>query len=141
MNLRVMARVSLVFGLLVVLTAGARHAAAQAPANAKGEHFTAVLVNMDAPTGVGAQPIDINVNRWSTDAERDQFINTVLEGTPQRALEVLQKLPSVGNIRSPQSIGYDLRFATRTPGPNGAERILIVTDRPIGFWEASQAPR
>jgi hypothetical protein len=29
----------------------------------------------------------------------------------------------------------------RTPGTDGAEKIMIVTDRPIGYYEASQRPR
>jgi hypothetical protein len=113
---------------------------AQTPPAAKGERFTAVVVNIEGPIGTAAQAVDINIDRWSTDAEREQFINTILE-TPARALQVLQKLPRIGSIRAPESIGYDLRFVMRTPSSDGAEHIMIVTDRPIGYYEASQAPR
>jgi hypothetical protein len=130
-----------VLGLLLAIAAVRQVIASQTATPAKGERFTAVLVNLNIPGGANAQPIDININRWSTDAERDALINTILEADQKRALDVLQKMPSIGNIRSPQSIGYDLRFATRTSGANGSERVLIVTDRPIGFWEAREAPR
>jgi hypothetical protein len=34
-----------------------------------------------------------------------------------------------------------LRFAQQTPTEEGGRRIVIATDRPIGFWEASRQPR
>jgi hypothetical protein len=43
-------------------------------------------------------------------------------------------------LRTPDSVGYELRFATQDPGPDGGRRILIATDRPIGFSEATYRP-
>jgi hypothetical protein len=127
--------------LALVTIAGAAGLGAAAQTDGKAERFSATAVNMQAPRGEVATPVDILVNRWSTDAERDQLLNTVMESGPERLLDVLQKMPRVGSIRTPDSIGYDLRFARHTPGPDGGERIVIVTDRPIGFWEASNQPR
>jgi hypothetical protein len=53
----------------------------------------------------------------------------------------LQRLPRVGYIRTPNSIGYDLHFARRTPLPDGGERVVLATDRYISFWEATNRPR
>jgi hypothetical protein len=47
----------------------------------------------------------------------------------------------VGRIRTPDSLGYDLHYAQQTPTEEGGRRIVIATDRPIGFWEASRQPR
>lgn len=105
------------------------------------ERFTAFAVNMGTPGPAGAGAIDINVNRWSTDAERDRLMNVLVENGPEKLLDALRKLPRVGNIRTPNSLGYDLRFARRTPLAEGGERIVIATDRPIGFWEAVNRPR
>jgi hypothetical protein len=39
------------------------------------------------------------------------------------------------------SIGYDLHYARKAPLPEGGERIVLLTDRYIGFWEAANRPR
>ncbi|MBI4485434.1 MAG: hypothetical protein HY655_05435, partial [Acidobacteria bacterium] len=44
-------------------------------------------------------------------------------------------------IQSPGSIGYDLRYAHRVKGPDGGVRVVLATDRRIGFWEAVNQPR
>ncbi len=46
----------------------------------------------------------------------------------------------MGTLRTAQSVGYDLRLAIDEPGPDGGRRIFIVTDRPIGFGEATYRP-
>jgi hypothetical protein len=122
-------------GLVVV---GVRPAA---QTDGKGERFSATAVNIEAPRGAVATPVDILISRWSSDAERDRLLNTMMESDPNQLLEVLQKMPRVGSIRTPDSIGYDLHFARHTPGADGAERVVIMTDRPIGFWEARNQPR
>src|SRR5262249_8209573 len=47
----------------------------------------------------------------------------------------------MGYIRTPDSVGWDLHFARHTPLPEGGERVVLVTDRRIGFWEATNQPR
>jgi hypothetical protein len=47
----------------------------------------------------------------------------------------------VGRIRETSSIGWDLRYAHQTMLPDGARRIVLATDRPIGMWEATNRPR
>ena len=47
----------------------------------------------------------------------------------------------MGYIRTPDSIGWDIHFARRTPQPEGGERVVLLTDRRIGFWEAAHQPR
>jgi hypothetical protein len=129
----------LVIPIMVVVAVIGLRAAIQT--DGKAERFTATAVNMEAPPGAVATPVDILVSRWSTDAERDRLLNTMMESGPDRLLDVLQEMPRVGSIRTPDSIGYDLHFARHTPGADGAERIVIMTNRPIGFWEARNQPR
>ena len=47
----------------------------------------------------------------------------------------------VGTIKTPDSLAYDLRYAHETAGEDGGRRIVIATDRPIGFWEARRNGR
>src|SRR5437667_3399524 len=105
------------------------------------EHFTAMAVNMGSHGPAGAGTVEMVVNRWSTDAERDRLLAVLMEKGPEKLLETLQKLPRVGYIRTPNSIGYDLHFARKTPLPDGGERVVMATDRYISFWEAANRPR
>jgi len=56
-------------------------------------------------------------------------------------LKRLRKAEKVGFIRSATSIGYPLRFARKIDLPGGGSRILLATDRPVGFLEATSSSR
>ena len=104
------------------------------------EEFTAVAIaNNNIQTGAGT--VLISVDRWSTNAERERFVSTLMNKGPRALIDVLQDTHPVGRIRTPDSIGYDLRYAQQTPGEDGGRRIVIATDRPIGFWELTNRPR
>src|SRR5438874_10110441 len=109
-----------------------------AQTNGQPERFTAMAVNMDRGA---AGTVEIVVNRWSTDAERDRLLSTLLDKGPEKLLDTLQDMPRVGYFRTPNSIGYDLHYAHRNPLPDGGERVVLATDRRIGFWEAANRPR
>lgn len=118
--------------------------ASPASGQATGEkiRLTAFAVNMNAqsPSAASGQ-VEINIDRWSSDAEGQALVTTLREQGPEAALAALQKMRPVGTIRTPDTIGYDLRYAHRRPGEDGGTRIVIATDRPIGFWEAVNRPR
>jgi hypothetical protein len=111
-----------------------------AQTNQPAEEFTAVAVQNDN-LGAGAGTVLITVDRWSTDAERNRLVTTLQQQGPDKLLDVLQDMRPVGRIRTPDSLGYDLRYAHETKGEDGERRIVIATDRPIGFWEATRRPR
>jgi hypothetical protein len=102
------------------------------------ERYTAMAVNMDRG---GSGTVEIVVNRWSNDTERTKLVSTLLDKGPEKLLDVLQGMPRVGYIKTPDSIGWDLHYAHETPMPDGGERVVIATDRRIGFWEAANQPR
>jgi hypothetical protein len=112
------------------------------PASAQEERFQAWAVNLsNIATGANTQ-VDIVVNRWSTDEERDRLVKTFEEKNEQALLTALQRIkPPVGYIRTPDSVGWDLHFARQVPLAEGGRQIVIATDRPIGFREASERPR
>jgi hypothetical protein len=113
-------------------------AAAQAQTNGQPERFTAMAVNMNAGrSGI----VEIGVDRWSSDADRDKLLNIVMTQGPEKLLDALQDMPRMGYLRTPDSIGVDIHFARRLRGEDGGERVVLVTDRRIGFWEAANRPR
>jgi hypothetical protein len=104
------------------------------------ERFTAVaIVNNNLASGAGM--VLLRVDRWSTDAERTRLINTLKSKGPDKLLDELKGMRSVGSIRTPDSLAYDLRYAHETKGEDGGRQIVLATDRPIGFWEAAHQPR
>jgi hypothetical protein len=118
----------------VVLLSGA--AAAQTIGTP--ERYTATAINTN---NASMGTIDISVTRWSTDQQRDKLMSTLLEKGADKLLDVLQDMPSTGHFGAPGNLSWDLRFARKVPLPDGGERVVLVTDRRIGFWEATQQPR
>jgi hypothetical protein len=123
-----------------VLVAFAAPASTQS--NQPAERFTAFAVSLGGMRQAsGASAVDITVNRWSSDAERQRLIEVLQAKGPGELLETLRDMREVGNIRTPDSLGYPLRYAHQTAAEEGGRRIVIATDRPIGFWEAANRPR
>lgn len=113
-------------------------AAGSAQTNGTPERFTATAMNINNGR---AGTIDITVNRWSTDKQRDQLMQVAAQKGPDKLLDALQQLPAVGHFGAPGNLSWDLHFARRMPLPEGGERIVLATDRRIGFWEATNQPR
>jgi len=110
-----------------------------AQSNTPTERFTAAAVNTN---NGAAGSVEFVVNRWSTDAERARLMQTLLDKGPEKLLDTLQDMPRLGFIRATNGgLGYDLRYALKEKGEDGGERIVLATDRRIGFWEASHQPR
>ena len=103
--------------------------------------MTAFAVNMSNVGRGGANTVDIEIDRWSTDAERQELITAFNEKGPDALLSALQRTKRVGYMRLPNTLGYDLHFARKHPGEDGGEQIILMTDRRIGFWEARDQPR
>ena len=115
-------------------------AQAQDKEKPKPYRFTAFAINMGS--GPKAGVVDIVLERLTTDEERQNLIAAFVEGGQDSLLKALQKVkPRVGYIRTPNSLGYDLQYAYRFVNSDGSSKVIIGTDRPINFWEASRQPR
>ena len=115
--------------------------ASAVPRAAPLERYIATAINMGVPGRAGAGQIEIAIERWSSDADRDRLRTMLFEKGPDALLDELQKMPRVGTIRNPTSLGYDLHYARKTDTGDGSARIVLATDRPMGFWEAVNRPR
>ncbi len=110
--------------------------APHAQTNGTPVRFTAMAVNMSNVGRDGTGTVEIEVDRWSSDADREKLVSTLLNQGEDKLLDVLRDMPRVGYIRSPMSVGWDLHYARMTQLPDGGQRIILGTDRPIGFREA-----
>jgi len=102
------------------------------------ERYVASAVDMNRGA---AGTIEIAVDRWSTDVQRDKLMSVMLNKGPEKLLDALQDMPRMGYFRAPGNLGWDIHFARKVPLPDGGERVVLVTDRRISFWEASRQPR
>jgi hypothetical protein len=102
------------------------------------ERYTASAMNIN---NGAAGNIDITVERWSTDKQRDALMAVMLQKGPEKLLDALQDMPRMGHFGAPGNLSWDIHFARKVPLPDGGERVVLITDRRIGFWEAANQPR
>ena len=106
------------------------------------ERLSAVTVNMSNVGRPGADRVEIVIERWSSERERDALIATLKDKGPDALLSALQNLPRVGYIRrAGGGLGWDLHFARERKLDDGGRQIVLATDRPISAWEAMNRPR
>lgn len=109
-------------------------ASAQAPqtrpegGNKPIETFTARAFQMQGgSTGI----VEITITRWSTDAEREMLLGVLKEAGQPAMLVELQKLPQVGYIKMPNTMGVALFFARSNELPDGTRQVVFGTDREV----------
>lgn len=122
----------------IISSAAVLTIAASAQTMGTPEKYTASAININNGQ---AGNIDITVNRWSNDKQRDALMAVMLTKGPEQLLDALQDLPAVGHFGAPGNLSWDIHFARKSMLPEGGERIVLITDRRIGFWEAANQPR
>jgi hypothetical protein len=136
------------FALVVLVAAGmtASFAARTSGVSVENvrEDFTAFAINLNP--GPTTARVDIRIERWSTDQEREELSGILKEEastnrTNRRLLRALRRMPRAGFIRTPGTLAWDLRYAQQQSLEEGGRQIVIATDRPIDFWEARNRPR
>jgi hypothetical protein len=118
----------------LLITSGAA-LSAQAP---QKEEFTAFGVNLDRGR---AGVVDIVIEKWSPDGDREALLQAFADKGQDEMLKQLLKRPRLGYIRLPNTMGHDIHYAVQQPMPEGGRRVIVVTDRPIGFAEARNNSR
>ena len=124
--------------------AGTAGSPSEAPTKHDPIRFSAF--NVDMPTGA-AGVTEIAIERWTTGDERAKLLELVGtakfgEDGQRKLLEALQRIdPRVGYIRTPNSLGWDLRYAVENTLPDGTRQIVIATDKPVSFGAAASDSR
>jgi hypothetical protein len=89
---------------------------------------------------VGTARVEINLNRLSTQNQRDGFLQRLKEDGQDALLEALRKAPSVGTIRFNTNLAWDLRYAWLSHGAENTVQLFLATDRPMSFAEVWNQP-
>lgn len=143
-------RTHLIASAGAALTAMLLGVAPAAQTNAPKLHLTATAVNLSNIGTGGTAQVAIDVEGWSTEAQRERFIEAALHEGQQDLIEAFEDAPSQGRIWFPNvtgpdptniGLGWPLRYTHQTPLPDGGRRIVIATDRVMSFWERVNRPR
>ena len=149
--MRAAALAGIVVGVLTTVPTAFPEAQGDAPHGNDKVSILGTALNM-SNTATGAnQTIRINIDRWSTPAQRQHLITTFLEKKQDGLLKELDKQPEMGRFNFPGYMGPDpnntmrlgtyIRYARNFPGEDGGRRIVIITPRIIGFREEVNNPR
>ena len=92
--------------------------------------FTATTTSM-TPADV---KLRIQILEWSEAGARADVVAALADAA--EAAKALAPLPTVGYVWPAGSpVGYSVKYAHRTPAPNGGERITLVMDKRIGSYD------
>ena len=101
------------------------------------------MVTQAGTGGRRSSSLQLRINAWTTDEEREQVLAEIQEATAQggrrgnRAVaRALRGASRVGTVNAPGQTGWSLRYSRVMQLPDGKQRILLATDRPVAFAEA-----
>jgi len=115
--------------LLIGSTAVAQTASPPVPVE-----YTGTTAGLAPRSGV---TLTFRILRWSTAADRQRVIGVLTSASQDsKGIQDLTKLlatnPSTGQIWSEGPAGYSLKYAHREELPGGGQRVVVITDRPLG---------
>jgi hypothetical protein len=82
----------------------------------------------------------IDIDRWSTDAERDRVRTVMAEHGTTRLLDAFRDTGRVGTLRWPGGLEYTVRYARQAPRGDGATDVVLILERPLWVWWQADAP-
>jgi len=106
------------------------------------------MVTQSGTGGRRSSALQLRITAWTTEEDREQILTEIQEATAQggrrgnRAVaRALRGAARVGTLNAPGQMGWSLRYARATPMPDGKQRVLLATDRPVAFAEAWTSTR
>jgi hypothetical protein len=107
-----------------------------APSFARDKYETIDATAWGTSTQLGKNVgITIIIYEWSTPEDRQVLVDAFTKGQNQGLVNALTKMPAVGRIQIPGTLGYDLAYIRMIPTDTGRQ-IRFVTNRKITFGEA-----
>jgi hypothetical protein len=145
-HIRVLGRMAAACAVLAVaVPLGAQTPAAEhVPTKDDPIRFSAFAVSMQ---GGRAGVVEIVIERWTGDDERKGLLELVggtsfKDGGQDKLLKALQDVKvRTGYIRTPNSLGWDLKYAKEFHQADGTRQIVVATDKPVSFFAARNSSR
>jgi hypothetical protein len=103
------------------------------------QRFTAFAVNMTNRTTGAHARMDIVIDRWSTEAERETLAVADEEIGMQGVVDRLQNGTRIGYIRIGNQLGEDVTYAREVRHSDGSRRIELVMTRHLRSREIVEA--
>jgi hypothetical protein len=98
------------------------------------ERFSFSVANAPTTGLPGEDRLEATIHQWSSDADRDRLYAVIAENDPQTIAHTFRTTPTAGFIRWPGGLQYTLRYARRTPRPDGGADIVLVADSRVWVW-------
>lgn len=102
-----------------------------------------VMVTQSGTPGPRSSMIEIRVREWTTEEERQQVLTEIKDASAQstrnrnRAVaRALRGASRVGSMNLRAQTSWPIRYSRLTQLPDGKQRIVLATDRPVTFDEA-----
>jgi len=83
--------------------------------------------------------LPLTVERWSTDAERDQVLQAIAENGERQVLDGLRDVARIGTLWWPGGLEYDVRYARTQSRADGGADVVLLLDRPLWVWWDAKA--
>jgi len=83
--------------------------------------------------GQEANPLELVIDRWSTDAERDSVFQAA-QKDPAKTMDALKEPGLVGWIHLPGGLDHTIRYARRVTRPDGSVDIVALAEGAVWIW-------
>ena len=119
------------------MTAAGTAAADQKETRQPIEKYRANAYNKDLGE---SRRLYITVYEWTTPEERQALLRTFADGGSKALYKALGKEGKKAHLKLPRTLGHEMRYAFRSE-VEGKRRIVLATDRPMGFLELARGSR
>jgi hypothetical protein len=96
------------------------------------DRFSFVVANAPQDALAKDRRMYVTIHRWSTDEERQRVVKGLSE--PATLLNNFFDVGAVGYMQWPGGLEYTVRYARRTPRPEGGWDVVMVAERPVWLW-------
>ncbi len=120
--------------ILAVLVAAALSADAAGAAGAAARFTFARPAAPESTVDPKTGRLDLVIDRWATDAERDQVLAALAADGPEHLLDAFRTVARVGTLHWPGGLEYTVRYARQAPRADGGSDVVLVVDRPVWTW-------
>lgn len=126
--------------VLILCATAAAPAAADEKPKSKKEVYSATVYA--ARGGASSLSLTIYIDDYTSDADMQQMVQTLKTGGQEAALKAMDKVkPMKGRVAVVGRTGNQVAIIRSRPAGNGKRRVILVSERPMSFFEARQGIR